>query len=289
MSPRTPLSADSLRGLLLAPAGPLSRLEVVPTTGSTNADVAAALRADPGSWPSGSLLVAEHQSAGRGRLDRSWTAPGGTALTCSFVVRLDVPEASLGWLPLLAGLAAVTAVRATAGVHAVLKWPNDVLIHDETWSALPGWGHSRKVGGVLCERVALPGVDTVVVGFGLNVHQRADELPVESATSLLLAGAHHVDRETLLVALVTAAHDVAHRWREAAVDAHAAGLADEVAEVCATLGRPVRADLPDGTGLVGIAQQLDGRGALLVRTQDGTERAVVAGDVVHLRPDETGR
>ncbi len=286
MSARTPLSAASLRALLLAPAGPLPRVEVVAGTGSTNADVAAGLREDPAAWPSGSLLVAEHQSAGRGRLDRTWTAPAGAALTCSFVVRPGVAAAALGWLPLLAGLAAVTAVRAGGGLPAALKWPNDVLVEDEAWPSLPGWGRARKLGGVLCERVTTSRDDAVVVGFGLNVDQRPDELPVPTATSLALAGARHVDRETLLVALVTAAQQVAERWREFGGDAHTAGLAQEVSDVCVSLGRDVRATLAGGATLVGRADRLDGTGALVLQPPGGTERAVVAADVVHLRPGD---
>lgn len=214
MGAMIPLRADELRDLLLAPAGPLARVEVVGVTASTSSDLAAELRADPQSWPDASVLVAEHQSGGRGRAGRTWETPAGTSLTCSFVVHPAVPPERFGWIGLLAGLGAVNALRATAGVPATLKWPNDLLVPAET--EVEGWGAVRKVGGILAEVVTLPDGQppAVVVGIGINVSQTADELPVPSATSLALAGAQHVDREGMLVALVSAQVEVAQRWRE---------------------------------------------------------------------------
>lgn len=280
---RPALDADALRSLLLLPAGPLARIDVVARTGSTNADLVAAVAADPDSWPHASVLVADQQDAGRGRAGRGWETAPGTSLTCSFVARPSLPTRSFGWLPLLAGLGTVTAVRATAGVPAVLKWPNDVLVPADTEVA--GWGAARKVGGILTEVVPTPAGVTpaVVIGIGVNVAQRADELPVEHATSLALAGAQHVTREALLVALVTALDDVATRWRDAGGDAVASGLADEVAAVCATLGAPVRVELPGGAELVGIAERLDDDGGLVVVDAAGASHHVLAGDVRHVR------
>ena len=140
-------------------------------------------------------------------------------MTCSFVVHPPVPAASFGWISLLAGLGAVNALRATAGVAATLKWPNDLLVPADT--EVEGWGAARKVGGILTEVVALPAGQppAVVIGIGINVLQGADELPVDSATSLALAGAQHVDREGMLVALVDAQLEVAQRWRDSGGDA----------------------------------------------------------------------
>ena len=283
---REPLDADAVRALLEQPAGPLARVEVVGRTGSTNRDLVAAVRADPAAWPAGSVLVADHQDAGLGRTGRTWETPAGTSLTCSFVVRPDVPTDRLGWVPLLAGLGAVTAVRATAGVPAVLKWPNDVLVPDPLpvagWS-VPGWPGARKVGGILAEVVPVPGQPpAVVVGIGLNVLQRPDELPVPSAGSLVIAGGRHLDRVSVLVALVSALDGLTRRWRESGGDVVVAGLADEVAGVVATLGTDVTVDLPDGGVLAGCAVRLDETGALVV--SDGRdEHLVLAGDVRHVR------
>ncbi|MBO0901540.1 biotin--[acetyl-CoA-carboxylase] ligase [Cellulomonas sp. zg-ZUI22] len=282
MTERPPLQVAALRELLLAPAGPLARLDVVPETGSTNDDVVAGLRDDPDAWPHASLLVTEHQVAGHGRAGRTWTSPARAALTCTFVARPRSGPATYAWLPLLAGLGAVRALRATAGVRAVLKWPNDVLVElGEQVEPLDGWGTARKVAGVLAQ--AVPQVPGVAVGIGLNVDQRRDELPVPWATSLVLAGAGSVDRASLLVALVEALDQVAHRWVEHDGDAVAAGLVDEVASVCSTLGRPVRVELPGGVALTGTATGLADDGALLVRDAQGVEQRVLAGDVAHVR------
>jgi len=280
---RPALRADELRSLLLVPNGPLRRVEIVDVTASTNSDVVADLRADSSSWPDGSVLVAEHQADGRGRAGRTWETPAGSSLTCTFVVRPDVPPASLGWLGLLAGLGAVNALRATAGVPALLKWPNDLLIPADT--EVEGWGPVRKIGGILAEVVPLDdgGPAAVVIGIGINVTQGADELPVPSATSLTLAGAQHVDREGLLVALVDAQLQVSRRWRDAGGDAVGSGLADDVARVCGTIGDEVRVELPGGADVEGVAVRLAQDGGLVVRDAAGAEHHVLAGDVRHVR------
>ncbi|ASR53904.1 biotin--[acetyl-CoA-carboxylase] ligase [Cellulomonas sp. PSBB021] len=282
MTTRPALDPDEVRALLQRPDGPLTRVEVVASTGSTNADVVHDLRADPQSWPDRSLLVADHQVAGKGRRDRTWQTPAGAAVTCSFVVHLGMPSDRYGWLPLLAGMGAVRAVRATAGVAASLKWPNDVLVPAS--GDVEGWGSARKVGGVLCELVPLAdGTVAAVVGIGLNVLQTADELPVPSAGSLALAGARHVDRLAVLVGLVEALEDVESRWDTSGGAVQESGLADEVASVLSTLGTGVAVDLPGGDVLEGVAVRLDDDGALVVRTAADDERRVLAGDVRHLR------
>lgn len=282
MTERPPLDVGTLRELLLAPAGPLTRLEVVGRTGSTNDDVVADLRADPASWPHAGLLVAEHQEAGHGRVGRTWTTPPRAALTCTFVARPRSAPHTYGWLPLLAGLGTVRALRATAGVHAVLKWPNDVLVElGDVVDPVDGWGTARKVAGVLAQ--AVPSAGAVAVGIGVNVDQRAAELPVPWAASVRTAGSSCADRATLLVALVRALDEVARRWAEHAGDAAAAGLVDEVAAVCATLGRSVAVELPGGGHLHGVATALAADGALVVRADDGHEHRVLAGDVTHVR------
>jgi len=283
MVERPALRASVLRELLLAPVGPLGRLEVVDRVGSTNVELSRELSRDPDAWPGVGLLVADHQDSGRGRSGRDWLTPPCAALTLSVSVWPTAPTASLGWLPLLAGLAAVHALRATAGVQATLKWPNDLLVPAPDGHELAGWGTQRKVGGILSELVRTPAGPAVVLGIGVNVSQSSDELPVPSATSLVLAGARDLEREVLLVALVTALAEIQERWSATGGDAAAAGLADEVAEVCATLGRRVRVALPGGGELVGLAVRLGPDGALVLRDDLGADRAVIAGDVLHLR------
>ncbi|WP_448631536.1 biotin--[acetyl-CoA-carboxylase] ligase [Cellulomonas soli] len=278
---REPLDAQASAARLLAPAGPLTRFEVVPRTGSTNSDVVAALRADPTAWPDRSLLVAEHQADGRGRSGRTWQTPPGTALTCTYVLRPDVDPDALGWLPLLAGLAAATALRSCTGVAVRLKWPNDLMVAapDE----LDDWGAWRKVGGVLTELVPLGEGPAVVIGIGVNVAQRSDELPVPSASSLALAGGDDLRRDRLLVALVAELDAVLATWRAARGDAVGSGLAERVAAVCVTLGTVVRVELPGDRRLVGVATALGPDGSLTVRDERGVDHRVLAGDVRHVR------
>ena len=159
---------------------------MVASTGSTNADLLAR------GGPEGQVLVAEEQTAGRGRAGRTWVSVPGASLTFSVLLRpASVPPSARGWLPLLTGVAVAAAVRSAAGVAAVLKWPNDVLVGD------------RKLAGILAEQS--PTGDAVVVGVGLNVATPQDALPVSPAglpaTSLLVEGAD-VAREPLLVEIL---------------------------------------------------------------------------------------
>ena len=126
---RPPLRASALSRALVAPGGVWSEVRVVAETGSTNADLAALARDGA---PEGLVLVAERQTAGRGRLGRTWTAPARAGLTVSVLLRPSVPVARLGWLPLLAGLALAESVGRVAMVDAVVKWPNDLLVRSAT-------------------------------------------------------------------------------------------------------------------------------------------------------------
>ncbi|MFJ3404418.1 biotin--[acetyl-CoA-carboxylase] ligase [Promicromonospora sp. NPDC090134] len=267
-----------------------ARVEVVETSPSTNAELVAAVRDDPAAWPAPSALVAEEQTAGRGRAGRSWETPPRAGLTVSVLLRPRVPAESLGWLPLLAGLAVVRAV-SDGGVAAAVKWPNDVLL--PAVDTVAGLGPYRKVAGILAEVVpegpdtarAVPGAaPAVVLGIGLNVSQSAEELPVPTATSLALAGHPRPDRTDVLVRMLGEVHAVVRRWEEADGDVVAAGLLAEYTAVSATLGTRVRAELAGDAGVLeGEAVGLDGTGALTIRTDAGEERTVTAGDVWHLR------
>ncbi|GAB2685883.1 biotin--[acetyl-CoA-carboxylase] ligase [Thalassiella azotivora] len=272
---RRELDAAALRRLLAGPAGPVTRLDVVASTASTNADLLA-VAGDP-AWPDLSVLVTDDQRAGRGRLGRTWTTPPGDALAVSVLLRPSPPVACWGWVPLLTGLAVVDALRSVAGVDAGLKWPNDVLV--------PGPdGAHRKVCGVLAE--VAPRGDAVVVGAGVNVRQPAERLPVPTATSLLLAGADQADPPAVLAAVLDRLVRRYRDWCAADGDARASGLHAAVGERCLTLGRPVRVELPGGRPpLLGTAREVDAQGRLVVATAAGPV-AVSAGEVVHLRPQE---
>ncbi|MES4888439.1 biotin--[acetyl-CoA-carboxylase] ligase [Streptomyces sp. NPDC096012] len=269
---RPPLNAAALRRGLVREGGLYSGIEVVRRTGSTNSDLVA--RADAREADEGAVLVAEEQSAGRGRLDRRWTAPPRSGLFFSVLLRpAEVPVARWGWLPLLTGVAVATGLSRAAGVDTALKWPNDLLVTVD--------GEERKAGGILAERA---GEDGVVVGVGINVSLRAEELPVPQAGSLALAGARTTDRDPLLRAVLRSLEEWYGRWREAAGDPGASGLQDTYAAGCATLGRTVRAELPGDRSLVGEAVALDGDGRLVIATEEGVQQPVGAGDIVHLRP-----
>ncbi|MFD6247842.1 biotin--[acetyl-CoA-carboxylase] ligase [Streptomyces roseolus] len=265
---RPPLNTSALRRALLLPDGLWSSLDVVASTGSTNSDLAA--RA--GELPEGAVLVAEEQTSGRGRLDRTWSAPARSGLFLSVLLKPDVPAHRLGWLPLLTGVAAATGLAKAAGVDLSLKWPNDLLVTVD--------GEERKAGGILAERA---GGDGIVVGLGINVSLRADELPVPTAGSLLLAGAVSTDRDTLLRAVLRSLADRYGAWVRADGDPEASGILAAYTADCATLGRRIRADLPGERMLEGEAVSLDGDGRLVVATEGGGTEAVGAGDVVHLR------
>ncbi|MFD8075264.1 biotin--[acetyl-CoA-carboxylase] ligase [Streptomyces sp. NPDC059718] len=267
---RPPLNAAALRRAIVTPDSLWTDLDVVDSTGSTNSDLGA--RAREGA-AEGAVLVAEEQSAGRGRLDRQWQAPARSGLFFSVLLRpTSVPPRRWGWLPLLAGVATATAVARTAGVDTGLKWPNDVLVTVD--------GEERKTGGILAERV---GDDAVVIGIGLNVTLREEELPVPAAGSLMLAGAKVTDRDPLLRAVLRSVADWYGEWLRADGDPAGSRLQQAYAAGCVTLGRTVRAELPGGGEVGGRAVAVDDDGRLVVATGEG-ERAVAAGDVVHVRP-----
>jgi BirA family biotin operon repressor/biotin-[acetyl-CoA-carboxylase] ligase len=212
----------------------------------------------------GLVVVAEHQTAGRGRLDRSWVTPARSALTFSVLLRPRVEPARWPWLPLLTGV----AVQGAVGTGTTLKWPNDVLLGE------------RKLGGILVERVDTPAGPAAVVGVGLNVSTTPDELPVPTATSLAIAG-HDRDRTDLLVEVLAELDRVYAVW--AASPGEDALLQASYTRRCATIGQLVRVDLPAGETLTGTAVDVDVAGRLVVRS--GAETVVVgAGDVIHVRP-----
>ncbi|MFF3563390.1 biotin--[acetyl-CoA-carboxylase] ligase [Streptomyces sp. NPDC002574] len=267
---RPPLNVTALRKAIVTPDSRWTSFDLVEATGSTNSDLGA--RAREGA-PEGAVLVAEEQTAGRGRLDRQWQAPARSGLFFSVLLRPSAaPAHRWGWLPLLAGVATATAVARTAGVDTGLKWPNDVLV--------TVGGEERKTGGILAERV---GDDAVVLGIGLNVTLREEELPVPAAGSLALAGAKVTDRDPLLRAVLRSLADWYGEWLGAEGDPAASRLQQAYAAGCTTLGRTVRAVLPGGTEATGRAVAVDDDGRLVVATAAG-ERAVAAGDVVHVRP-----
>ncbi|MDJ0314370.1 biotin--[acetyl-CoA-carboxylase] ligase [Arthrobacter sp. H35-D1] len=311
-SPEPPaLKTSLLRTALMQPQGCFGRVEVVGATGSTNADLAANAAAPGEHWPDLSVLIADAQEAGQGRMGRSWEVPAGAAMISSVFLRpgeqslqsggspdfaapataapaIAAPAfaaTGYGWLSVLAGLALCGAVRTCTGVPAELKWPNDVVVR------------GRKLAGILAQVVparsvqggssAAPGPG-VVVGVGVNVSARAHELPGDKATSLLLEDAAELDRNVLLPAYLLKFADLYREFVAVGGDAirpltGGSSVLELAQASMGTLGQKVRAELPGGAMLYGTATALANDGSLLLRDAAGAVHAVNAGDVIHLR------
>jgi BirA family transcriptional regulator, biotin operon repressor / biotin---[acetyl-CoA-carboxylase] ligase len=265
---RPALDGPALSDALTRDSSLWRSLEVVPEIGSTNAELVARAAADPegGGAPEGTVLVAEHQVTGRGRLDRSWTSPPRAGLTVSFLLRPDVPAARKGWLPLLTGVALAEAVAEGTGVLPSLKWPNDLLAAD-----------GRKLAGILAETTG----KAVVVGVGLNVSTTPGELP-DTGTSLARVLGTTVDRAPVLLAFLRAFELRYRRWTEVLGDPVSSGLAQDYLAWSSTVGTEVAVGLPDGSTLEGTAQAVDWDGRLVVATAQGTVE-LASGDVQHVR------
>jgi len=260
---------------------PLEVVASLPSTMARAAELAA------GGAPEGATVVAEEQTEGRGRLGRTWVAPPGSSLLLSVVLRPPVPREAVWLTVAAAGVALAGAVEAVAarpvpvdrgasleppGPPVGLKWPNDLELG------------GRKAAGLLAE-AHLEGqrLGWVVLGMGVNVAQRREDLPPEladRATSVALALRAPVDRASLLAA-----------WAERFVDGYRQLAAGEPGPVLAayrrrlvTLGRRVRADRVGAEPVVGTAVDLTATGGLVVQTDTGARVDVLAADVHHLRP-----
>jgi BirA family biotin operon repressor/biotin-[acetyl-CoA-carboxylase] ligase len=234
-------------------------------TGSTNSDALAAARNEA---PHGSVYFADEQSAGRGRGDHGWHSVSGEGLYVSVLLRPQIPTARLPLLPLVAGLAAAEAVRATAGLVVDIRWPNDLLIGP------------RKSGGILVEANSEgTGVAYAVVGIGINVHQRSFAPGLSTpATSLDIEAGRRISRQRMLVALLKS------------LERETLGLANAAAEKIPARvgaasswvhGRNVEVHGPQAC--TGVTAGLDEHGFLLVHTDAGTVTVQTGG----IRANET--
>lgn len=205
--------------------------------------------------PEGTVVVAEEQTAGRGRRGRGWDSAARAGLWWSLLLRPTVPVDRIGWLPLVVGVAVARALRARAGLDARLKWPNDVLIDD------------GKVAGILAERLA---DGAVVVGVGINVDQPADELPAGGASLRMLG--HVIDRTQLLVDVLEQVASIYRSWNSGA------DMGQAYADLSLTLGSEVSVD-PGARSIAGLAVRLGTSGELVIRDSAGVEQVVSAGDV----------
>ena len=200
----------------------------------------------------GKVLVAEYQSAGRGRLDRKFIVPPRKGLTFSFCIEADT---DFGWIPLLTGLAVSQAINDYIGSKLVeIKWPNDLLIGE------------KKLGGILSEKVG----SGAVVGVGINIFQTQSELPIEAAISLINATSEkEIDRSDLL-------SQILNRLGEVFADLDK--FKNEYRASCSTIGKTVLVTLPTGEVVEDLAIGISAEGALLLNS-----REITVGDIVHLR------
>lgn len=242
------------------------RIQWVEDTGSTNADLLADTHA-----PAFSALLADHQSGGRGRLGRPWSAPAGTQLILSVLLRPTLDELDrVGTIPLAAGLAVLDAVRTVSGdmPGAQLKWPNDVLFN------------GGKLCGILAEAAGIPDDPRIVIGIGINASLTREQLPVAHATSLALEGVE-VNRFDLAVAVLDALHQRLSQWSTGDNT-----LMEDYAGECTSIDKHVRVETPTGD-LIGTVTGVAGDGRLELRAEDGRLHVIAAGDVTHLRRTDT--
>lgn len=244
----------------------LGPVELLPETDSTNRQLLDRARAGAAE---GVVLVAEHQTAGRGRLGRTWEAPSGASLLVSVLLRPELPLERMHLVTFAAGLAAAEAAEAVCGAHPWLKWPNDLVVEDPDGT--------KKLAGLLSESVVEGGrLSALVVGMGLNVNWPQEQLPPGAIALNTLVG-HEVDRMQLLE---TWLERLDERYRALPDDD---GLAD-YRQRCSTLGRPVRVEVNDGV-VEGEAVEVTPEGHLVVDT-GAEQRAFAVADVVHLRTSQ---
>ena len=216
----------------------------------------------------GTVLTAEQQTHGKGRSGRSWVTPSRAGIAVSVVLRPNAPMSRWSWLSLLAGVCVSEAIAGACGVATQLKWPNDVLVGDR----------GAKVCGILAEVSA----KSVVLGIGINVSLRRDELPRDDTTSLGLEMDADPDRTGLLIALLQRLEHWFGRWEDAGGDPEDSGIAAQYRTRSHTLGNAVTATLPGGGAVRGMAMNVDDDGRLRINTAAGLVE-VAAGDVQRVR------
>jgi BirA family biotin operon repressor/biotin-[acetyl-CoA-carboxylase] ligase len=236
------------------------KLHFVPSTGSTNSDAMSAVRDGA---PHGSVFFADEQTAGRGRGDHAWHSATGQGLYVSVVLRLPLPAARMPLLPLVAGLAAASAIRSATGLTIDLRWPNDLLIGP------------RKTGGILVESQSEHGrLGFAVVGIGINVHQQGFAPGLATpATSLDLESGRWNDRQHLLIALL----ESLQRESEALLEPNAIRIVPERVAHASTWVRGRAVEVHGPQACFGVTEGLDEHGFLLVRTPRGVMQIQTGG------------
>jgi len=254
---RAPLNQDQIISLLGDSYWRVSLFESIP---STQIKLAELIRAEK--IPAGTVLIADHQSAGRGRLTRTFETPPQVAVLLSTVLYPIRNSADLGWIPLIVGVAAANAISKYCGLAPLLKWPNDLLIGD------------LKVGGIIAEQVD----DCVVVGIGINVLQNNDELPVPTATSLFLECPKDAitAREELIAYLLQEIRSEFDAWNTANDNVE---ILKKYSELSATIGKQIKLDFQNGESKESVAIGFADNGGLLITSGE----TIVSADLTHLR------
>ncbi len=278
MQPSPPLTRDTIYSTL-ATTWLGRRIELFDCLPSTNREAVQLAQADV---EHGTVVVAESQTAGRGRLSRTWFSPPGINLYCSIILRTARPPERLtewlSWLPLVSALATAEAIEQVSSIHVSVKWPNDLLISE------------RKVGGILCESGAGSRSDPFqIIGIGINVNGGQDDWPADlrdSATSIRQERKVLVDRNRLLAQLLL---ELEHCLDELAVHG-TSRLALAYHQRCSTIGITVRATLAGGEVIVGLAEGIGQDGSLRIRPQTAhphseTPEIVTlrVADIIHVR------
>ena len=254
---RAPLNQEQIISLLGDSYWRVSLFESIP---STQIKLVELLKAEK--IPAGTVLIADHQSAGRGRLTRTFETPPQVAVLLSTVLYPIRNTADQGWIPLIVGEAAVNAISKYCGLAPQLKWPNDLLIGE------------LKVGGIIAEQFE----DCVVVGIGINVLQEINELPVPTATSLNLESGEKVikNREDLIAYLLKEIRSEFDAWNLAKDNVE---ILKKYSKISATLGKQIKLDFQNGESKESTAIGFAENGGLLI-SSGGT---IVSADLTHLR------
>lgn len=260
MNVREPLDIARIRQELVGPAG-FAEIRYVESTGSTNTDLVALAKQGVPAW---TVILAEQQTAGKGRMGRSYASPLHGQLTLSLLIRPPRETLSrIGTMNLATGTGIVDALGLESGVR--LKWPNDLLIEN------------RKLCGMLAEAVDLGEHPAVVIGFGLNTGLRREELPVEHATSLYLEDIPF-DRNTLTIEVLRAV-----RYRLLQWERNDQRFMQDYRRICVTIGQDVRVLLPGDEEVQGKATAVLNDGRIVVVDKESKEHVFAIGDVEHLR------
>ncbi len=278
MQPSPPLTRDTINSTL-ATTWLGRRIELFDSLPSTNREAVQLAQAEV---EHGTVVVAESQTAGRGRLSRTWFSPPGINLYCSIILRTARPPECLtkwlSWLPLVSALAAAEAIEQVSPIRISVKWPNDLLISE------------RKAGGILCESGTGTRSDPFqIIGIGINVNGDEEDWPIDlrgSATSIWQERKMVVDRNRLLAQLLL---ELEHCLDELAI--HGTNrLALAYHQRCSTIGITVRATLAGGEVIVGFAEGISQDGSLRIRPQTGHPHSetpeivtVRVADIIHVR------